>query len=150
MRKVILAVIIGALLASLPLSAAATVPNTLYPGQSLLPGQFLQSSSGRYRLIDQRDGNLVLYDRTVTIWATHTKTGYRLFMPTAKADPGFALGLYSAAGTPVWFATGCDYCFPSEGFHKFVVQNDGNAVLYVLNERVLGWSPAWDTLHGGI
>ena len=50
-------------------------------------GQCFVSRNGRYELLNQSDGNLVIYDRSVTpnvaLWSTNTKV--------SPADPGFAM-----------------------------------------------------------
>jgi hypothetical protein len=46
----------------------------LNPGQSLRPGQTLQSNNGLYKLAMLTDGNVVLYDRNShPLWATDTR-----------------------------------------------------------------------------
>lgn len=69
----------------------------LRPGEQLLPGQSLTAHG--YRLINQLDGNVVLYDRLgVPVWATDTfHAPGRLEM---QADGN--LVLYDADGVPRW------------------------------------------------
>ena len=48
--------------------------STMMPGESLSPGESITSPSGRYRLILQHDGNLVLYDTDghTALWDSRT------------------------------------------------------------------------------
>lgn len=77
--------------------------NTLRNDQFLMPGQSIFSPSGRYRLIYQSDGNLVVYDTSQfpakPIWhaQTHGSVTGRFQM---QAD-GNAV-IYSSTGSPIW------------------------------------------------
>lgn len=55
-------------------ATAVNMGNTLRPGAKLTPGQKLQSANGRYELIYQTDGNLVLYALGFAVWCTHTQS----------------------------------------------------------------------------
>ncbi len=50
----------------------AAAPNRLLSGNQLVPGQFLKSPNGQYRLILQHDGNLVYYHHSTAIWHSGT------------------------------------------------------------------------------
>lgn len=53
--------------------SAASAKSSLAVGESLTPGQMLSSPSGRFNLVMQNDGNLVLYkDAGNPIWDTNT------------------------------------------------------------------------------
>jgi surface antigen len=54
-----------------PTWASGSYDNSLQPGESLLPGWYLESGNG-YELIMQSDGNLVEYGGSGPIWATGT------------------------------------------------------------------------------
>src|SRR5262249_23595924 len=47
--------------ATITVSTTNAVPDHMAPGEFLLPGQFRQSADGRFVLVYQGDGNLVLY-----------------------------------------------------------------------------------------
>lgn len=97
--------------------------NTLYPGESLLPGQRLTSANGEYILILQPDGNLVVYQGGTARWATHVR-GNRLIM---QDDGNCVLYLDSPDGKlafPVWWTS------TVEKGSRLVMQDDGNAVVY--------------------
>ncbi len=79
-------------------TVSATAADRLYSGQSLSPGQSLVSSNGRYRLVLQGDGNLVIYTAGRAIWHTHTygTSANKLAM---QSDGNLVLYRYS---TPKW------------------------------------------------
>ena len=104
--------------------AAPAPRDTLQSGARLLPGQSLTSTNGRYRLLYQTDGNLVLYDdveRTAT-WSTAT-TGTSAGQALLQGDGNFVI--YDAQGVDRW-ATGT----VGNANARLLVQNDGNLVLY--------------------
>jgi hypothetical protein len=104
----------------------------LTPDQSLAPGASLTSQDGRFTLVMQQDGNLVLYmDGGRPLWASDTvgRNDARLIY---QLDGN--LVIYDPSARPVWASgtqghPGC-----------LVVQNDGNVVLYAADGR-----PVWAT-----
>ncbi len=52
--------------------AAPAVNNQLVTDQELRPSNFISSANGRYKLIQQEDGNLVIYEGDRPTWATGT------------------------------------------------------------------------------
>ncbi len=103
----------------------------MHPGQRLRCGQKLSSSDGRFSLVMQEDGNLVLYGPRGAKWASNTwrKPSYEVRM---QEDGN--LVVYTESGHPLW---------ASDTWGKngavLVVQNDGNMVLYQHG------SPIWHT-----
>lgn len=97
---------------------------TLFPGQSLHPGQSLQSNNKLHTLILQSDGNVVLYNQhSQAIWATNT---WGLFQPREfimQTDGN--LVLYDTNGSPKWASN--TYNNPGAFLN---VQDDGNLVIY--------------------
>ncbi len=85
---------------TLPAGAAAG-SNVLSAGQELRAGQALVSAGGQYKLnMQSSDGNLVVYNNGVAIWASNTAGtggGNHLAM---QADGN--LVVYTSAGKPVW------------------------------------------------
>ena len=75
---------------------------TLFPGQSLLPGQTLQSDNRLYTLTLQPDGNVVLRDsESKPLWRTNTGGGLihpRDFIMQTDGD----LVLYDTSGQQGW------------------------------------------------
>lgn len=98
---------------------------TLFPGQSLLPGQSLQSDNGLYTLTMQSDGNVVLRNSASTpLWRTGTGGGQfdpRDFIMQTDGN----LVLYDTSGQYRWASKtqGNPGAFLN-------VQNDGNLVVY--------------------
>ena len=97
--------------------------DTLAAGQTLANNHYLTSKNGRYRLVQQADGNLVLYDASSdykALWANDRfGTGHQTVMQTDGN-----LVVYRS-GRAVW-DTHTDRFGPA----KLVVQDDGNIVVY--------------------
>lgn len=97
--------------------------DSLSPDQALYAGQSITSSDGRFYLIYQSDGNLVLYrNDAVPLW--HTQT-YGTSPGRAIMQLDGNLVVYDGSGTPIW-ASG------TVGFAGawLVMQADGNLVIY--------------------
>ncbi len=110
-----------------PASAAAG-SNILFTHERLQPGEKLVSDGGRYHLVMQGDGNLVIFANGTPIWATGTngRSGAWLGM---QGDGN--LVMYHN-GVAVW-ATGTN---PNSDV-RLVMQTDGNLVLYTPEGRAL-------------
>jgi len=93
----------------------------LASGQMLYKGETLKSPNGQYKLILQKDGNLVLYDGGRAIWSAGTQDKHinKLVM---QNDGN--LVLYGPNG-PLW-ATNTS---GNRGAY-LKIQNDGNLVIY--------------------
>lgn len=98
-------------------------------GKSLKTDQFISSRDGRFRLYQQKDGNLVLRRGTAAVWASYT-TGAGVFT-TMQKDGN--LVIRDSAGAAL-FSTGT----ASPGA-VLAVQNDGNIVIYSATG-----TPLWD------
>jgi hypothetical protein len=96
--------------------------DTMQPGQVLNPGDVLTSADGRYQLIYQLDGNLVLSLGAAVLWASGTRG--RGFGVCIMQNDG-NLVLYIAGPYPVW-TSGTNGSAGS----RFVLQNDGTGVIY--------------------
>jgi hypothetical protein len=120
--------------------------DTIVQGGRLEADESRVSSDGRFRLLMQADGNLVLYGPQGAAWASHSSgsPSYAVL----QDDGNFVV--YGPGG-PTWSAgtTGA-------GGSRIVVQNDGNVVLYASDGRAV-WSsqgglarpPSTDTLPAG-
>lgn len=108
---------------------------TMRLGDGLYPGQSLTSCDGRFTLIFQADGNLVLLKSGVPLWAAATD-GRGAAVAIFQKDGN--LVIYSSAGTVLW-ATGTN-----PGGSTLVVQNDGNVVVYSAGDQ-----PLWSTKTAG-
>ncbi|PNH04429.1 Mannose-specific lectin [Tetrabaena socialis] len=71
--------------------------DTLYQGEELQPGQYLRSADGRYDIVYQRDGNLVMYGTDI-LWQSdsHARPGKAVMMPDGK------IVLFDADGRSYW------------------------------------------------
>src|ERR1041385_3340101 len=99
----------------------------LRPGESLTPGQAVSSCDGRFHLVMQGDGNLVLYQGVpaqpmTALWATNTwgTSGQTAVM---QWDGNFVL--YDAGWNALWASNTWNY----PGAY-LAMQNDGNVVVY--------------------
>ncbi|MCC7288966.1 hypothetical protein IT414_01055 [bacterium] len=113
-----------------------TPVGTMSSSQSLGANQALVSQDGRYRLIMQGDGNLVLYSPSRAIWSTRTSG-----KPSTRLDiqGDGNLVLYGNDGRYYWasWTQGRQLGFLN-------MQNDGNLVLYDSQGR-----PIWSTGTSG-
>ncbi|WP_309112017.1 hypothetical protein [Saccharothrix sp.] len=92
-------------------------------GERLTAGQYRTSRDGRFRLVMQSDGNLVLYTATgEALWHTHTH-GSGATYAVLQPDGNFVL--YTPAGVAKWHTN--TWNTTSD---RLVVQNDSNVVLY--------------------
>ncbi len=95
----------------------------LVPGEELKRGDSLKSANGQYRLILQRDGNLVLYGpRDRLVWATNTQG-----IPVVRCvmQPDGNLVLYIPNDQSVWNSG------TQQRPGSFLwLQNNGNLVIY--------------------
>lgn len=113
-----------------PPPPAPTCSDRLTAGQSLLPGDKRCSSDGRFQLIMQGDGNLVLYTSSYqVIWASYTQ-GRGAYRAVMQGDGN--LVIYTQSGTPLWW-TGTQ----GNAGAWFVVQSDANLVVYSAANRPL-------------
>jgi hypothetical protein len=95
---------------------------TLLPPATLYGDQSLYSEDGRFKLIMQLDGNLVLYIGSSPLWSSNTPNNVGAYM-SFQSDGN--LVVYRANGTPAW-ASGTD----GHSDERLLIQNDGNMVLY--------------------
>lgn len=103
------------------------LPSTLRTGQRLRAGQQMWSGNGKYRLVMQGDGNLVLYKKgTGALWASKTN-GRRGAYAVMQGDGNFVV---YAGGKPWWASK-------THGHRgaRLVLQNDGNLVVYDRNGK---------------
>jgi len=96
-------------------------------------GQQINSPDGRFRLVQQTDGNLVLYFGGSPLWANYAFGSN--FTTYFQSDGN--LVTYSPSG-PVWNSE------TNAIGARLALQNDGNLVIYDLDDRVV-----WSTNTGG-
>jgi hypothetical protein len=106
-----------------PISSRRGGSGVMEAGTILHPNDSVTSTDGRYLLLYQSDGNLVLYDEGgAGLWSTGTEgTG----PGTATMQGDGNLVVYDRDRNPVW-ASGTD------GFAnaRLIIQDDGNGVIY--------------------
>ncbi|MFD5404910.1 D-alanyl-D-alanine carboxypeptidase family protein [Streptomyces griseorubiginosus] len=136
-RRLVLTVVLAPILALLPGSVgpaqAAEAAHALRGGQSLATGGRLQSPDGRYTLIMQTDGNLVLYPGSnPALWASGT-AGHPGTVAQMQTDGN--LVLYAPGHVPIWASSTAGH--PGAYLE---LQNDGNAVIYRDPGHVAIWA----------
>ncbi|HDZ3461149.1 TPA: hypothetical protein ACKRZ6_000088 [Pseudomonas aeruginosa] len=102
--------------------------SSLAPRQVIRDGQFITSPNGKYMLVMQADGNLVLYeDGNRPLWNT-TPVG-----PGAKAVMEFNLNMYNKAGQLAWTSNvSTPYLFEDYKDRAYLVlQNDGDFGIFM-------------------
>ena len=110
--------------------------NLLNSGETLSKGEFLASANGSFKLIMQKDGNLVLYDMfKKAIWSSKTnkKGGVKLLV----RDDGI-LTVYKKDKSHAW-SSGKKKDAKPKGMFKLTMQENGNLVLHD-SEGKLIWS----------
>lgn len=120
-----------------PPTGPAAMGNTVRPGETLSPNQTLASTNGRFALVMQGDGNLVLYQRlrggrNRAMWASGTD-GRQVSVCILQLDGNVVL--YDAEVRPIW-----DSGTGGRSISQLVVQDDGNLVLYQPDG-----TPVWST-----
>ncbi|CAG8757786.1 15042_t:CDS:1, partial [Racocetra persica] len=102
------------------------------PNYSMNEHTQIVSPNGKYRLVMQTDGNLVLYDGPTALWQSCTcgkgDGPYRMVLQTDGN-----LVVYAGNGLPMWTSNTCN-----EQVSYLAVQNDANVVLYDRN-----WNAKW-------
>lgn len=95
----------------------------LTSGQSLPSGQYLRSTNGKYIVLLQGDGNLVIYTPGYhVLWASHSG-GKGATSAVMQGDGN--LVLYTSGNAPVWHTA-----TNGNGASYLIMQNDGNFVIY--------------------
>ncbi|MFQ1001654.1 hypothetical protein [Modestobacter sp. SSW1-42] len=107
---------------------------SLFSGQYLGTGQQVTSANGRYHLVLQPDGNVVVY--TAGGRPLFFTGSYGAFQLLLQADGN--LVAYNGVGYARW-----DSGTWREGFSRLDVQDDGNVVLYRA-DGTPSWYSGWD------
>ena len=106
----------------------------LNAGESLAPGQSIESTDGRFRLTVEPDGNIILSGPGGAVrWSAQT-AGHPGSTLSMQADGN--LVLYDAGSVAIWATQ--TWGHPGA---LVVVQDDGNLVVYAAN----GQTPLWAT-----
>ncbi|MGO9197536.1 MAG: peptidoglycan-binding protein [Acidimicrobiales bacterium] len=107
--------------------------NVLHTGSALEPGKSLLSQNGDYRLIMQRDGNLVLYKQNSPTWSSRTE-GHPGALADLQRDGNFVIYL---GHKPLWETATYN---GGGATNDLVVQDDGNVVIYNGQNKPLWWT----------
>lgn len=121
-------------------AATAALPDTLATGGQLGAGQALGSSDGRYQVVMQTDGNLVVYGPSGPTWATGTFFGGSVLVMQTDGN----LVMYAPGRGAVW-ATGT---LPSYD-DRLVMQTDGSLVVHAGGGLALWSSSGGRTVNRG-
>ncbi|MFC4008205.1 hypothetical protein ACFOY2_13310 [Nonomuraea purpurea] len=148
-KKAAIAVMAGSLLAGPVATIAMTQPSNaavaataaaakdrLRPGDWLLPGQSLTSGGGRFKLVQQAEGNLVFYDGTKALWTSPTSG-----KPGAKAtmQKEGNLVIYGVDNKPLWSTPTAG----NPGAYLLLPEASGNLVIYSSTNKPLWSSQAY-------
>ncbi|APV40274.1 hypothetical protein PFAS1_13260 [Pseudomonas frederiksbergensis] len=119
----------------------------LPPNQTMSPGQYLMSLNGRFRLLLQAEGNLIITDNGEVVWiADGSQTYSRTLHPKKMREPlmfvisnnGF---LYDPSRRRLWIAESTHSTDKSLWYNtSMVIQDDGNLVIYDQRTGNLCWA----------
>ncbi|MCM3172297.1 MULTISPECIES: hypothetical protein [unclassified Paenibacillus] len=156
-------ILLALFMLQISLVSAASAKNSLTAGESLTQGQSLTSNDGRFTLIMQTDGNLVLYKQGKSLWSTKTSgakyqwrdhTGHTItrYPQVLKVENNLLRLTDYNDSHWFWFSkiqewTNAHYqgnVPPGLNGDTLVVQDDGNVVFYST-----GKGPVWATNTGG-
>jgi hypothetical protein len=109
---------------------ATYIGSHLVANQIMYKNQYLESPNGRYVLMLQNDGNLVIYNGTQALWGSGTQ-GQTVDQVKMQDDGN--LVMYGPQGQGIWGTNTAGH-----GTSTLYVQNDGNVVIY--NSAGAFWS----------
>jgi hypothetical protein len=111
------------------------------------PGQYLMSPNGRFRLLLQTDGNLVITDNGAVVWIAdgnqpYSRTSHRKKMREPLmfviSNSGF---LYDPSRRRLWIAESTHSTDKSLWYNAcMVIQDDGNLVIYDRRTGNMCWA----------
>lgn len=120
----------------------ASVRNQLAVGGSLQKNESLTTKNGKFRLINQDDGNFVLYDKennNRVLWASNT-SGSGACRITMQADG--KLVMTAESSNQVKWSNGKSATPGTAGTTSFILKENGNAVIMQNGQQT------WDTGTG--
>jgi hypothetical protein len=111
------------------------------------PGQFLTSENGRFRLILQADGNLVIKEGDAVVWVADASQVYSrtLYSKRMREPLQFVISnngfLYDPSRRRLWIAESTASVDKSLWYNTcMVMQDDGNLVIYDRRTGNLCWA----------
>ena len=135
---------------------------TLLAGQTVQPGQYLQSANGQYKLQMSAAGVLALYSTqpyACPLWTAPTIASAAGYEATPQpgsyleVDQQGGLDLYSSGTTNAWWTasqTGTWNGGGNASGDHLSLQTDGNLVLSTSGDQVTRWSSSTEILRGSI
>ena len=133
--------------ANKPLWSAGTVCNRIWNSDARIgdpmatefkAGHYMQSANGRYKLIMQADGNLVLYRGNRALWSSRTSGRGN----TATYEVTGELRVKNSAGKVLWRSRAA---VPATTNAVLALQDDGNLVAYRVSNDASRYTPIWST-----
>jgi hypothetical protein len=108
--------------------------STLAPGGTLTEGDYLESNGGKYKLIMQSDGNLVLYQEGTALWSSST-----------AGNPGSYAIMQGEGNLVLYDGTTSIWNSSTWGFSGayLVLQSEGNLVMYQDGHPVWDWASGY-------
>jgi hypothetical protein len=121
--------------AALAVMAIGVSAQGLKPGQTLMPGQYINSDNNLYNLIMQDDGNLVMYD---------IKSGKSIWSTSTNHHPGAWLAMQTDGNLVIYEKGSANALWHTHTYDhpgaSLVLQNDRNLVIYGTDNK-----PLWNT-----
>lgn len=125
----------------------ASGSSVLPPNQAMVPGQYLMSQNGRFRLVLQVDGNLIITDNGAVVWiADGTQRYSQTTYPRKMREPlkfvisnnGF---LYDPSRGRIWIAESTHTTDKSFWYNTcLTIQDDGNLVIFDMRTGDSRWA----------
>lgn len=119
----------------------------LPPNQTMSAGQYLMSPNGRFRLVLQADGNLVIKDGEAVVWIADGNQIYSrtLHQKRMREPLQFVISnngfLYDPSRKRLWIAESTHSIDKSLWYNTcMVIQDDGNLVIYDKRTASLRWA----------
>lgn len=119
----------------------------LPPNQTMSPGQCIKSPEGRYQLLLQADGNLVINDMDTKIWTADQSQAYSRSLHQKKmrqplqfviSNSGF---LYDPSKKRLWIAESSHSVDKSLWYNScMTIQDDGNLIIYDQRNGNVCWA----------
>jgi hypothetical protein len=119
----------------------------LPPNQTMSPGQYLQSPNGKFRLVLEADGNLVIKEGEVVVWVADSNQPYSSTLyPKRMREPlqfviansGF---LYNPSIKRLWIAGSTHSRDKSLWYNAcMTIQDDSNLVIHDRRNGNLCWA----------
>ncbi|WDH54542.1 putidacin L1 family lectin-like bacteriocin [Pseudomonas chlororaphis] len=103
--------------------------------QTMIPGQYLLSPNGRFKLSLQSDGNLVLLDNGISVWVANEAQPYSSTIPLNRNEPTqfyiqYGAFLNDPARGRTWLSDNTTFTSEDQWNRThLVLQDDGNIVL---------------------